>query len=418
MTPRRFDPRSAAPLVALLAAACGAREPAERPATYREAMVAHLAADPGAPPRPSKPEPLPPPTPEPPPPVPEPEPEPEPAAPEPPLKIFLAPDYELLGRTPPARAPERYRKWRQKARIAVGRSHLDAAAASPDESLLLVMSDMEATVRVYDRGSKRLVGNWAVDGFEAGKFERGDVAFWPDLERGPAFVVGSTRGIALYAATTGERIASLSERPVWSLRWSPDGRYLLCAEADIGTQTSVLTIFRRAAGPRLEELRRVPLDARLDGWALSADNRFLAATYYPSDTLELIDLHTGEIAWRVKAPQYTSSVDVSPDGSRVAIGGDRAVVFDRTDPARRASYEKFGNNLHEVRFSPSGDALAVSSYDGHVRILSADPGAKALKLIKDLRHGGTANVYSLQFLDGGDALLSSSGDETVRIWGR
>jgi WD40 repeat protein len=420
MTTNTLIVRLVAPTLAVFAAACGAREPVSPPDDGgRESVVMHLAADPDDLRR--RPEPDPEPRL---PPIPQPEPvapmTPEPPRPpaEPPLKIFLEPDYDRLSRPAPPQAPGRYKSWRQKTRIAVKRSHLDAAAASPDESLVLVMSDMEATVRIYDRRSRALLGNYAVDGFASGAFERGDVDFWPDLERGPAFVVGNLRGIALYSATTGERIGALSERPVWSMRWSPDRRFLLCVEADIATQTSVLTIFRRAPGPALEEVRSVQLEARLDGWALSADNRFLAATYYPSDTLELIDLHSGEILWRVKAPTYSSSVDVSPDGTRVAIGGDRAVVLDRDDPTKRATYEKFGNNLHEVRFSPSGDALAVSSYDGHVRILSADPAAKALKLLADLRHGGTANVYSIVFLSGGDALLSSSGDETVRIWGR
>jgi WD40 repeat protein len=416
MTSFRRIVRIIAPLLVLVAASCGAREPAgATEGEDRESMVAHLAGDPSLLRRRPEPRVEPPLTP-----VPQPEMGEPPAPPsaEPPLKIFLEPDYGTLSLPLPAEAPERYRRWRQKARIAVGRSHLDAAATSPDETLFLVMSDMEATVRIYDRKSRKLLGNYAVDGFEAGKFERGDVAFWPDLERGPAFLVGTVRGLALYSATTGERLDTLSERPVWSMRWSPDRRFLLCIEADISTQTSVLTIFRRAAGPKLEEVRRVPLAERLDGWALSADKRFLAATYYPSDTLELVDLHTGESQWRIAAPTYSNSVDISPDMSRVAIGGNRLVVLDRADPTRRAAYEKFGNNIHEVRFSPSGDAVAASSYDGHVRILSADPGAKALKLLADLRHGGTANVYSIIFLNGGDGLLSSSGDETVRTWGK
>jgi WD40 repeat protein len=418
MTSHRSAARFVAPLLALVAAACGARDPAGPPdGAGRESLVAHIAADPADLRRRPEPpvEPVLPPAPQPELEAPYPTEPPPPA--EPPLKMFLEPDHGWISQAPPAQAPERYRRWRQKARIAVGRSHLDVAAASPDESLVLVMSEMEATVRIYDRRTGALVGNWAIDGFEAGKFERGDVVFWPDLERGPAFLAGNIRGIALYSATTGERLGVLSGRPVWAMRWSPDGRFLLCVEADIATQTSKLTVFRRAAGA-LEEVKSVQLPERLDGWALSADNRFLAATYYPSDALELVDLHTGEALWRIGAPQYSSSVDISPDGSRVAVGGDRAVVIDRQDPSRRASYERFGNNLHEVRFSPSGDALAASSYDGHVRILSADPSAKALKLLADLRHGGTANVYSIVFLSGGDGLLSSSGDETVRVWGR
>jgi WD40 repeat protein len=300
----------------------------------------------------------------------------------------------------------------------VGKSHLDTAETSPDEAYVLVMSGMESTARIYDRISRALVGNFALAGFSSGSFDRGDVVFWPGMERGYAFLVGNTTGLSLYSALDGTLLEQLDDRPVWEMRWSPDHRYLLCNLADIATQTSVLTIFRRGAETALEEVATVRLPERLDGWALSADNRYLAATYYPSDTLELVDLSTGKVVWSVKAPTYSNSVDISPDGTRVAIGGNHLVVMDAADPARRATYDKFGNNIHRVRFSPSGDAVAASSYDGHLRILSADPGAPSLKLLKDLRHGGTANVYAATFLADGSGIISSSGDTTVRYWGK
>ena len=57
-----------------------------------------------------------------------------------------------------------------------------------------------------------------------------------------------------------------------------------------------------------------------------------------------------------------------------------------------ASDAHFGNNIHRVRFSPSGDALAVSSYEGKVRVFDATTKGPTLPLRKLLRHSGTANV--------------------------
>jgi WD40 repeat protein len=93
------------------------------------------------------------------------------------------------------------------------------------------------------------------------------------------------------------------------------------------------------------------------------------------------------------------------------------VLLEVSDPERRSTYNELGNNVHRVRFSPSGDALAVSAYDGRVRILRPDVARDPMLLVKQLAHGGTANVYALDFSATGDMLISSSGDKTVRFWG-
>ena len=313
-----------------------------------------------------------------------------------------------------------------QARIRPSKPHVSRADASApvrtagflgNERFIMVMSGMESTVRVYSEDTRKLVGNWPVPGFTAGNFERGTALPWTTDSEEPLYLVGNSQGLNLFDALTGELVAELDPGSVWEMRWSPDGKVLVCVRSEIPAQTSEMTFFV-LDGPRsLRKVKTVYFEERIDGWDLSDDNRYLALTFYPSDSLDLVDLHTGETVWRVSAPQYSNTVDISPDGSTVAVGGNHIILLSTGDPGRRAIYTRFDNNIHRARFSPSGDAVAVTSYDGHVRILSTDVDASSLKLLKDLRHGGTARVYIVEFAVDGSRLLSPSGDETGREWG-
>ncbi|HUT77833.1 MAG TPA: hypothetical protein VM285_09120, partial [Polyangia bacterium] len=339
---------------------------------------------------------------------------PEPEAPV--LRVELEPDGAFLARPRPAASPAAYRVWREKRRIQVGQTHLGHADLSPDGKLLLVMSGMEATVRIYDTASGVLVANHQIPGF--GQFGRGTAVFWPQTDREPAFVFGSEQGIDLRGARDGRVLARLSDAPVWELTWSPDRRYLVAVQSEIPAQRSTVTFFRVLPDRRLEQLASASFPHRVDALSLSDDNRRMAYLTYPADELVFHDLAAGERIWSIPAPQYAAGVDISPDGTLVAAGGAELVLVAAADPLRRSYATDFGNNICQARFSPSGDVVAASSYDGHVRIFPADLSKPKLKLLKDLRHAGQANVYSVLFLGDGSGLWSSSGDKTLRKFGR
>ncbi|MBN2341618.1 MAG: hypothetical protein JXX29_02755 [Deltaproteobacteria bacterium] len=336
-----------------------------------------------------------------------------------PYRLGLAPNAEYL--TVPVDAPneKRYRRWKPKTRIRVGQTHLSTADWSVDETHLLLMSDAEAAIRIYALPSKKLVGRYWVDGFSPDTFSAGEALFWPSTRDGLRFVVGNDTGLAIYSALDGTLIERVNSYQVSQLRFSPDNRYLLCTRAHIDTQTTTLYVYARVEDSNtLAVVGVIESDERIEDLALSRDNQLLAITYYPSNTVALYDVQTGTEKWKVDAPVYTNSIDISPDGAVVAVGGNRLLLIDAISPARQATYRKFNNNIHRVRFSPSGDAVAASSYDGHVRIVSSDVQTSELTLLADLRHGGTANVYSIEFRTDGSGLVSSSGDKSAIIWER
>jgi WD40 repeat protein len=320
----------------------------------------------------------------------------------------------------PASHPERYRSFAQTSRIVVGRGYLYTVDFFPGEELLLAASHEEATVRVYERRAARLVGNYAVLGF--GKFDTGGVLAWP--EGAPRFVAASAQGLFLYDARTGALVERLAGEALSQLRWSSD-RSILVARGATEPGWRDLHFYARVEGPSgssLKSLGTLTLPERVDAWDLSADHRLLATAQYPSGNLVVTDLRTGAETLRIPGPDFGGDVAFSPDGRFVAMGGQGLLLVDLVNPSRRAFYSYFYNNVGHVRFSPSGDAVVASSYDGRLRVFRHEIAARdgnmglSLSLEQTLRHDGQANVYAFVFEANGDGIVSASGDQTVRTF--
>jgi WD40 repeat protein len=302
----------------------------------------------------------------------------------------------------------------QKQLIRVGQTHLFSADVTDDGAYVLAVSDAEAQVRVYDaRGA--LVSRFPVKGFT--QFAGGSFAFYPGAGR-PRVLAANEQGIALYDGLSGEWLSTLCDQPTFQLRLVLEKRLLIANLSDLRTQSSRLAFFEVLPEPGLVELGQLESQERIDGYDLSDDGRLLAMSTYPSNSVQLLNLSTPSLLWAVEGPKYVRPVDISPDGRLVAAGGDLLLVYDAQDASRRAELKGYGNNLHEIRFLDRDGELATTSYDGALRIVSVDKEKPALRLVQTLRHGGKANVYAIVVRNGGDEILTSSGDKTIRRFSR
>ncbi|MBN1609195.1 MAG: hypothetical protein JW940_21375 [Polyangiaceae bacterium] len=337
------------------------------------------------------------------------------------LVLVLPEDAAFVAQPLAEGDPARAASFRERARIHVGLGYLDQLDLFPGERALLVSSQAEGSVRVYDRDSRRLLGNFAPPG--ARPWSGSGVLAWPELapDATPLFVTASGDVLALWSATTGARLASLGSAD-GRLRWSPD-RKILVTSASGGPLHPPVLRFHRRDRLTLAPVGSLVFDERVDASDLSRDNRLLALALYPSGALRVLDLYTGADVLRIAGPQFAGDVALSPDGRWVAAGGAGLLVVDLLNSARRAFYSHVYNNIGCVRFSPSGDLLAASSYDGRVRLFRiVEPPARQpddlrrleLELVAELRHAGRANVYAVVFEADGQGLVSASGDQTVR----
>lgn len=313
----------------------------------------------------------------------------------------------------PDEAPSRYTTWRQVGQSRVGKGYLYFLEPFNEERWLLVKSADEDSVRVYDSVTRKQLHSWPVPNLD--RDESHVVLPW----RGggpPAVVVGKHDGLWLHDAASGQVLLQLAEQSVDHARWSPDGRVLATVQSAIPEQTSRFRFYERVEGGALPLLAELPVSERVDAWALSRDNRYLARVFYPSDRVTLLDLHSGRLLLDAPAQRYVGSVEFSPDGRWLVLGGEGVKWFDLKDPTHRVEYTHFYNNVGDIEFSPSGDVLVASSFDGFVRLFTYDESNDRIRLLKTLAHQKSTNVYTARFLQQGNLLVTSGGDQTVRYW--
>ncbi|MFQ5967094.1 MAG: WD40 repeat domain-containing protein, partial [Acidimicrobiia bacterium] len=121
-------------------------------------------------------------------------------------------------------------------------------------------------------------------------------------------------------------------------------------------------------------------------------------------------------------PGFSGSVDFSPDGTRLATGGETHVrIFDANTGQELLAVEAYerqeffeGPGLADVEFSPDGKWFATSGFNGWIKLWDAEDGTLVWE-----REGHTGfNPVSLQidFSSDGSMLASVSWDGTAQIW--
>ncbi len=117
------------------------------------------------------------------------------------------------------------------------------------------------------------------------------------------------------------------------------------------------------------------------------------------------------------------SLDLSPDGSRLAVaGGSGLAILDiramRDDPPRKKVVGQFGGGFNLTRFSPDGRMLAT---DANRQICVFDVRKDQLEkseiieeINSDSAHGDSIN--DIDFSPDGTLIVSSSAEGTLKLW--
>jgi len=129
----------------------------------------------------------------------------------------------------------------------------------------------------------------------------------------------------------------------------------------------------------------------------------------------------GGIVWWVVLPHplyiyrghsfIVNTVAWSPDGRRIASGGDDVKVWDAADGSHVFTYRGHSSYVWGVAWSPDGRRIASGSNDETVQVWDAADGGHVFTY-----RGHSSTVHAVAWSPDGRRIASGSDDGTVQVW--
>jgi len=229
---------------------------------------------------------------------------------------------------------------------------------------------------------------------------------WRPADGGQFATAGADGFLRVWDWRTGELIAErrVADGPVGGIAYTHDGRRIVVAERS----GAVFQVDAETLGPVGD---RVVLDREVEDVFTAPDGRS-ALVLLTGEAYASIDLVAGSVIHRADLGVDPKWLDVSPDGTHLAVGattGEVGVIDLGSGEWVRPPVEGHGGWVQRVAYAPDGITIASSGNDGQVTLWDGRTGEELPTLVP-----GDSNVWTaVEFQPDGHTLLIAGRDGAV-----
>jgi len=290
---------------------------------------------------------------------------------------------------------------------------IESLCVSPD-GMHVASGSLDGTVQIVDLNT-----NERIVSFTGHNGSVGAVAYSPDgrLVASGSGGTGAAQGgqILLWKSSDGKLVHTLDghTRPISALQFTPDGDRLVSGSGSYATmgQPGEMKVWSVSSGKELKSFSDVK--SPIAALAISPDGTTLASGHYEYNSgIQLWDLESGQSRHSLgNSILGFWSMEFSPDGKRLAVGGtDWTVsVWDLLKRKELWSEKKHGGAVYDITFSPNGHRLISASIDSTMKVWNPVNGDELLALKE------SGPLYEAEFSSDGRFLLSAGPDGKIRI---
>jgi WD40 repeat protein len=198
---------------------------------------------------------------------------------------------------------------------------------------------------------------------------------------------------------------------VWTVDWSPDGRYIASGSADGAAQ-----VWDAQTGKHVLSYRRPLPPTQPDGWARtvtwSPDSKQLLIGF-KDGMAQVLDITNGEVLHIIKGNGPLSSINTaawSPDGKYIAIGYINGPIrVHELITTNELIYIEHNAPVQSLVWSPDNTRIVSASSDGTVKVWLV---ANGQTLVNYTNQGDA--VMSVSWSHDGTRIASAARD--VQVW--
>jgi WD40 repeat protein len=199
---------------------------------------------------------------------------------------------------------------------------------------------------------------------------------------------------------------------IYSMDISNDGNWLVAGGLYTADRNANYVYLFDMRNPSAEPKKIPGFVADVENICFTPDNKGFFARSNSGKSIMYSDLTTAKEVVNSSKEKITS-IDLSPDGSKLAGGGvnGNLYVWDVKNNYAVNKYPVLSNDdILTVAFSPKGNTdVIIGAENGELRVVSSG-------VVRRVLPGHTSHIESIKFSNSGNFMATSSKDKSIRLW--